>query len=122
MTDSTEFKICPLCKTAWSSRKDFLEDPQVDLVGYQVHFAELALGYFLFNHTSCGTTMAIVAGAFQDLYQGEPFEQRLTGSDLCPGLCLREDELEPCPAHCECAYVRDILQTIRHWPKCRADI
>ena len=122
MTDSAIFKTCPLCKFVWHSRKDFLEDPLIQLIGYQVHFAELSLGYFLFNHMTCGTTMAIVAGSFSDLYDGEPFQHRLTGTDKCSGLCIRDDELDRCPAQCECAYVRDILQTIRRWPKCGADI
>jgi hypothetical protein len=25
--------------------------------------------------------------------------------------------VEPCPSQCECAYIREILQIIRNWPK-----
>jgi hypothetical protein len=32
-------------------------------------------------------------------------------------LCLREGALDPCPLKCECRYVRDVLQVVRHWPK-----
>jgi hypothetical protein len=111
------FKICPMCSSSWCSRDDFLSDTLVELIGYQVHFADLKLGYFMFNHDVCGTTMALVADKFSDLYPGEPFTKRLTGSDKCPAFCLHDDELDPCLAECECAYVRDIIQIIRKWPK-----
>ena len=111
------FKVCPLCCLVWQTRDEFLADTTVELIGYQVHFTDLKLGYFMFNHDACGTTMALVAEKFSDMYPGEPFQKRLTGSDACPAYCLHEDELDPCPAACECSYVRDIIQTIRTWPK-----
>lgn len=37
--------------------------------------------------------------------------------DDCPGYCLHADELAPCPASCECAFVRDVLQLVREHPK-----
>ena len=37
-----------------------------------------------------------------------------TGTDDCPGYCLRVDELGRCPARCECAYVREIIHVIRN--------
>ena len=60
--------------------------------------------------------MAVPAGQFQNLYNGPIFEQRLTESEDCPGYCLRKDELRLCPAKCECAYVREIIQIIKNWP------
>ena len=54
---------------------------------------------------------------FQDLYSGEIFVERATGSAQCPGHCLHQDNLLPCPARCECAYVREVMQIIRQWPK-----
>ncbi len=32
-----EFKKCTFCGHLWQSRKDFLEDPATDLIGYQVN-------------------------------------------------------------------------------------
>ena len=110
------FKICPSCGTNWKSREDFLSDPDIDLVGYQVHFEELTAGLFLFNHL-CKTTMSILAADFIDLYNGPVFSERANATEACEELCLNDDELEPCHAKCECAYVREILQIIRKWPK-----
>ena len=110
------FKRCPCCGTDWKLRSDFLEDADIDLVGYQEHFDELTAGLFLFNH-SCKTTMAIHVDGFTDLYDGPVFSSRLNGSESCPELCLQEDNLESCRAECECAFVREILQIIREWPK-----
>ena len=110
------FKRCPNCGFEWSSRDDFLSDPRLRVIGYQVNFQSLDAGIFLFNH-KCNGTLAIPLEQFKDLYDGPIFTERATGSDDCPGFCLYEDRLEPCPARCECAYVREILQIVREWPK-----
>jgi hypothetical protein len=89
----------------------------LDLVGYQVNFDELTLGLFLFNHRVCKTTLSIRADLLRGLYIGPVFKERRTGQDDCPGYCLKSTELAGCPAECECAWVRRLLQIIRGWPK-----
>ena len=64
-----EFKICTCCGEPWYSREAFMTDENVQLVGYQVNFEALELGYFLFNHLKCESTIAIHAGLFRDLYE-----------------------------------------------------
>jgi len=113
------FKRCTCCQAVWRTREDFLSDPEVGLIGYQAHFEELKAGLLLFNH-SCRTTLAIEVECFQDLYAGPIFQQRATGGPRCLGYCLSRSELRPCPAQCECAYVREILQIVRNWPKRKA--
>ena len=110
------FKTCPCCGADWKLQSNFLEDADIDLIGYQVHFEELTAGFFLFNH-SCKTTMAVQVDGFTDLYDGPVFSSRDTGNESCSELCLQENNLEFCYAECECAYVREILQIIREWPK-----
>ena len=114
--DAPPFKICPKCRFMWCDRQDFLEDPHIEIVGYQAHFEELKEGLFLFNH-SCKGTLSIHAARFEDLYDGPIFAERATGGPECPGFCLHKDELAPCTAKCECAYVREIIRIIREWPK-----
>ncbi len=109
------FKTCPVCNTAWHSRADFLSDSELELIGYQVSFRDFTAGIFLFNHT-CKGTLAIRAQAFRDLYEGPIFSQRAIGTSDCPGHCLHESDLDPCSTHCECAYVREIMQIIKNWP------
>jgi len=118
------FKKCSGCSGTWRSGAEFLSDPAVTLVGYQVNFGALELGALLFNHVvaGCGSTISLEAGRFRDLYNGPVFEERLTGSSPCPGYCLRQGDLDPCPARCECAYVRDILQIVKQWPKRMAGV
>jgi len=110
------FKQCPSCRRIWNDYTDFLADPCLRLIGYQVLFENLRDGLFLFNH-SCGTTLAITVENLQHLHKGPVFRERATGSKSCPGLCLIPDETSPCSAKCECAYVRSILQTIKRWRK-----
>ena len=111
------FKKCSCCELPWFTRDEFLHDGQIELVGYQANFCQLELGYLLFNHLSCESTIAAHAGLFKDLYSGPIFGQRLTGTDVCQGFCKDSVALEPCDQRCECAYVREILQIIRNWHK-----
>ena len=114
---SEEFKRCTLCGYVWATREVFLSDPTLRLNGYQAFLEDLILGLFLFTHGSCGTTLAIEAKDFADLYDGPIFEQRLTGTDKCRGYCLSREELGACPNECECAWVREVLQVVKAWPK-----
>ena len=114
----TVFKKCTSCGYEWSSRQEFLAHIDTELVGYQVHFEKLELGFFLFNHMTCRSTFSIHAAKFLDLYDGPVFSERFIGTEPCPGYCLQKEILCPCSAPCECAYVREILQIVRHWPKC----
>ena len=111
------FKACPFCATIWPSREAFLEDRDLELIGYQVDFEELALGLFLFNHNTCKTTLAIRAVQLKNLYTGPVFKERKTGQKECPRYCLKTSELAACPAQCECAWVRGLMQIILAWPK-----
>ncbi len=110
------FKKCSACGCEWPVRGDFLGDPGVEIIGYQVDFDDLTAGTFLFHHT-CGATLALSVRHFNGLYEGPIFSERATGSDECPGYCLYQDQLDKCAARCECAYVRNIIDIIRKWPK-----
>jgi hypothetical protein len=113
---NTMFKVCPKCGAQWPTRDHLLSDPELVLVGYQANFKAIETGILLFNHT-CRTTLALQAAAFRDLYDGPVYVERATGSSECGGHCLHKEDLAPCPARCECAYVRHILQLIKAWPK-----
>ena len=113
----TIFKKCSACASLWPSRESFLNDPNTVLVGYQVNFENLELGFFLFNHMICKSTIAIPAGQFRGLYSGPVFKENKLGSESCPEYCLHEAQLLPCPEQCECTYVREIIQIVRDWPK-----
>ena len=110
------FHKCSCCDYIWQSLDSFLNDDSKELIGYQVNFKELQLGWFLFNH-SCGTTFAVQVKHFLQLYDGPVFKERLTGKEQCSTYCLNKNELRSCPAKCECAYVREIMQIIKSYNK-----
>lgn len=114
--DKDLFKKCTSCGENWYKSSELLSDPKASLIGYQVSFSQLTEGLFLFNH-SCGTTFGISVSHFQHLYEGPVYREAKTGSEECPGFCLIEEELRPCPVKCECAFVREVMQIIRFWPK-----
>ena len=105
------FKECPACGKIWRTRDELLSDPEVELVGYQVHFQNLSLGLFMFNH-SCRGTFAVYADKFMDMYSGPVFEDRLADGKACPGFCLNKSNLRACPEKCECAFIREVLQIV----------
>ncbi len=115
-SSNTPFKECPECGSEWRSRDDFLSDADNELVRYQLDPEDLTAGVFLFEHL-CKGTMAMRVSAFRDLYDGPIFATRATGGKDCPTYCLRQHNLEPCLAECECRYVRDIIQIIKDWPR-----
>lgn len=110
------FKQCSLCNHQWKNREDFLTDPDLEIVGYQACFDEAKDGLFLFNH-HCETTLAMKVYEFDDLHQGVRYETAAKDTPDCSGFCLHKNELRSCPVQCKYAYVRDIIQTIRKWPK-----
>lgn len=116
LAEESIFKQCGHCQAVWKNYHEFLSDPDIKFLGYQESFKNLQAGIFLFNH-SCYNTIAIAAEAFTHLYDGPIFHERLAGSDECPGYCLREDEFMTCTAKCECAYVKEVLQIVKNWPK-----
>jgi len=117
-----KFKECTTCHHVWENRDSFLSDPTLVLLGYQVNFLHLEAGLFLFSHETadCGTSLAIEAGEFADLYNGPIFETPHASIKKCPHYCLEETSLVPCPEKCECAYVREVLQIVKNWPKRKA--
>ena len=106
------FKKCALCKHIWNTRQDFIADQDIEVIGYQANFIELKSGLLYFNH-SCKSTLAIPVDLFADLYSGPMFKERQTGTENCPGYCLHKQALNRCPAECECAYVREIIQLFK---------
>ena len=110
------FNECLPCGAKWVSRDDFLEDPEIEIVGYHANFDDLLAGTFLFNHT-CGAALSLSVRYFNGLYEGTIFTERATGSDDCPAYCLYQDQLDKCMVRCECAFVRNIIDIIKKWPK-----
>lgn len=116
---SQDFKICTMCKERWKERTAFLSDPSLEMIGYQADIENLEYGLFLFNHhkKDCGSTIAVRVHKFRDLYTGPVYSTCLLGTEECHELCLHKKNLEPCPAKCECSYVRDLVQIVKNWEK-----
>lgn len=114
MVEQGIFKQCRVCKTQWSTRDDFLRDPNVVIIGYQavIHYPER--GLYLFNHLlpSCNTSLAIKVDKFTDLYKGKIHPQLAYQTEECPGTCLALNDFSTCNAPCRNAYILEIIQII----------
>lgn len=112
MSSAQSFRTCSNCQFVWGTREEFLRDPEIQMIGYQVNFQDLRAGLFLFNHC-CKSTLALEVEKFTDLYTGPIFTESHSGSAECLGYCRSRAELRHCPVQCECAFVRDIMQIIK---------
>lgn len=119
MAPPLNFKNCPTCLVSWQTLEDFLSDPAIEFAGYQVNFEDLKGGLFYFSHTaaSCGTTLAVRVGEFAGLSARSLLSSHGKSPDGCPGLCVRQGSLDPCPVECECLWVREIIAIISNWEK-----
>jgi hypothetical protein len=114
MTEKISFKQCSMCKQEWQNRDAFLNDNALELNGYSADFEELENGLFFFTHKipGCSSTMTIRAKVFLDLYSGEIYYESKKGGEDCPKFCLERRALDRCPAFCEYAFVREVIQII----------
>jgi hypothetical protein len=71
--DNAIFKQCPLCKRAWNTREEFLDDKDMFLNGHQMNKRRVKAGLpsnglLIFTHTiaHCGTSLAVAAAAFRE--------------------------------------------------------
>ena len=110
------FSQCESCGTQWPTRDHLLHDPELEIIEYQVDFNDFTAGIFIFHHT-CGSNLSLPVRKFNGLYEGTVFNVRVKDAEDCPDYCLYRENLEPCEAKCECAYVRNIIGIIKNWPK-----
>jgi hypothetical protein len=115
MKDEEVFKECSMCRKTWKSREAFLNDDCLELEGYSADFEIQEKGLFYFTHRvrGCFSTMALEAKDFFDLYTGEKYPDSKMGGDECSRFCLDRENLDRCPALCEFAFVREIIQIIK---------
>ena len=114
MEENANFKTCPCCFHVWPSRQAFLSDPNLEINGYQVDFKRLERGMFFFTHKTepCHSTLTIMMSEFRDLYSGKTYHKNKALSEGCPRYCIDEKQLDRCDELCECAFVREVIQTI----------
>ncbi len=120
--DASPFKRCSMCGQAWPSREALLADPAIEPLGYQASVSDGVLGLFLFNHLSCGTTLAVRADGLASLHDGPVYRDPGSPRDRPPepqgpGTCLTHEAGEPCPDRCECEFVGAVLARVETWPK-----
>lgn len=104
-----------MCGFVWRDRAAFIHDISLECNGYQVNFEKLELGLFYFTHRveGCYSTLAVYAEDFYDLNPAGGYPQRKTLTEQCPAYCLDRENLKRCGAHCECAFVRDLIQILK---------
>ena len=109
------FKTCPMCGMKWENRETFLDDSELEFIGYQANFGLPEEGLFYFTHEAagCGSTMAIQAEFFLSLYAGKRYTDIKMLSKECSRYCLNRDLLQRCEARCRYAYVREVSQIIK---------
>ena len=114
MIDSGCVLKCSICGTSWNLRQLFL-DPELVVNGYQAALRDPMKGLILLTHQreGCNTTLALRVReliAFAD-QRDLPL---MAGTELCPGHCQEEGDLESCSLSCCMAWVRELLLNLRN--------
>ncbi|MFP4458937.1 MAG: hypothetical protein ACLFSQ_05055 [Candidatus Zixiibacteriota bacterium] len=104
--DKNIFHKCPSCGKIWRTRDEFLDDPDLVVIGYQENYPQPGQGFFLFNH-NCGTTTGVSVDKFADLYY-RPLEDIKPDEQKKPELNAKLDISESYSS-----YLREILLQIQ---------
>ena len=110
------FKICTCCKHVWESLADLIRDEQVHVIGYQPSFSDSYEGLFFFSHNdkACGTTIAIPAGHFVNLYDGPEYTVQMDSMEQCKGFCKSFYDFGECSNECSMRSIRDIIEVLKN--------
>lgn len=109
------FKECPLCGHQWSQLRDFVEDRNLLLNGYQPSFSVPDEGFLLFTHITadCGTTLSIGVVDLKPLYRGVHHEECMQDHIACPNNCFDPVNFVRCDQPCSLAWIREVMQVFR---------
>ena len=115
MSEQEPLMTCSRCGVKWEDIIEIIQDPLLQVEGYQATFVEPKNGLILITHHSdnCGTTLALVVADLKCLDNSDEIFTRNNGLDGCDGLCLLENKLEDCNAPCDMAWVRHAIQWLR---------
>ena len=95
---SEPFKICNMCEKKWNTENDFIEDPNLVIIGYMSNLKKIYQGLFLFNHEieGCGSTLAIKVELFKSVIDSSIESLPVERPIGCLGYCLDQDNLDLC--------------------------
>lgn len=104
-----------MCGRSWETREQFLEDPEVRLVGLQVVGDLPDANVVVFEHR-CGTSVSVLARRLHDLLGPVADDEwplaLLYGTADCHGLCTELSNLDGCDRPCRNAYDRRVAAWI----------
>jgi hypothetical protein len=108
------FRTCGACRQRWLSAEDFLDDPQLRVVGLQVapHVPEANL--LVFEH-GCGSSVSVLTRRLRSLLtepEEKPAVDDVYGAPECNRYCQRLEEWAACDRPCVNARDRRLLQVI----------
>ena len=106
------FKKCSACDKTWKTREEFLQDAEIDLVGYQSTFTMSKPGLFLFNHV-CESTIAIFADVFEDMSDEEIYQSCDAHLDNHPEHCCKSATGESELNSCVCKFAHEMSNKLR---------
>jgi hypothetical protein len=113
----TVFKACPSCGRVWTDCEKLLEDPDIRLLGFQRSADETRAGMLLFQHRSCGTSLAVSIKAFEDVIPMPVYSWAKCYRTPAPEFCSAANHNIACPLKCTCEFAYVLLFIIQTWRK-----
>jgi hypothetical protein len=112
------FKHCPTCNVLWRQQSQFLSDPEVKFLGFRPAATPESLALIVFNHARCDTRLTFTLETFAELTVFPILCASCAITHKDTDYCLAGASGRPCPALCICAFVHNVSESIRAWPKC----
>jgi hypothetical protein len=108
------FRVCGSCRRRWASGDEFLDDPELRVIGLQVagHLPEVNL--IIFQH-ACGSSVSVLTSRLRFLRpdsEQKPGARDLFGTDKCRDFCLDLEDWTTCDRPCINAPDRELLVAV----------
>ena len=110
---SGAFRTCGACRRRWATAEEFLDDPEVRVLGLQVagHVPEANL--IVFDHV-CGSSVSLLTDRLRFLHPElpDPAHGDLFTSEQCKQHCLKLEDWTTCERPCINSRDRRLLRAV----------
>jgi hypothetical protein len=108
------FRKCGACGRVWASWREFVEDQELKLLGFQAHVKAPESNLLVFEHR-CGSSVSVLARRLRHLLPpDDPGDHApiLYASETCRGFCRTTEDLTTCDRPCANARDRRLVRLL----------
>jgi hemerythrin len=107
------FKHCTFCGKNWHTFKEFANDKEKKVIGYNIDEANHMYNLIYVNHI-CGTTLGFLLSDFIGTSEIPFVLEERKDRQTKPSYCLKEYKGTSCHPRCACKYTNEILKILNY--------